>query len=357
MSKHYSFKEVAVRYLNKPTKKLGRPKNEAAHSSLEWMYEKRPSMILVEGSKKPVRYGPKNRQKPHKVVSWDETSGRFADVAIKDISNIDVEDMEADLRNAKGLSNSGINTYLVYLRAVCNYAQDKRDVSFVKFPKIETLPTKDREYYLTPKIVKGWIRYLDPLRADMVRFGLAIGQRKANIVRAKWSWISKDLTRMVIPAEVTKTGEGHIIMLNKQAIEVLEKRRLDRKRLAKKYPHLSLDYVFVQEGSRHLGKPMTGGAMTRDVWKRSIKLYNESVRLRAEYNGTEVDQDLLIPLGGTLVFHSLRHTFATWQKDAGSDLDDIMLVGGWKSTESCRRYIKKSEARAKAVGARIEHLF
>ena len=357
MSKHLSFKEVAVRYLNRPTKKLGRAKSDNAFSTLGWMYEKRPSMILIEGRKKPVPYGRKNSQRSHKVVSWDETSGRFADVAMKDIANIDVEDMETDLRNAKGLSNSGINTYLVYLRAVCNFAQQKLDVSFVRFPKIETLPTKGREYYLTPAVAKGWIKFLDPLRADMVKFGLSTGQRKANIVGLKWSWLSKDLTRMVIPAVDAKNGYSHTIQLNKMAVEVLQKRKQDRALLLEQYPRLgNIEYVFVQDDRQHLGKPMQGSSMNGHMWNRSIKMYNYSIQHRAKAKGLAVDKDKLIP-EGALVFHTLRHSFATWLHEAGTDLDDIAMVGGWKSLDACRRYVKKSEDRAREVGSRIEHLF
>lgn len=357
MSKNLSFKEVAVRYLKRPTKKLGRAKNPNAYSTLQWMYERRPSMILIEGRKKPVPYGVKNSQHRYKVVSWDETSGRFADVAMRDISNIDVEDMETDLRNGKGLSNSGINTYLVYLRAVCNYAQQKLDVSFVKFPKIETLPTKGREYYLTPDVAKGWIRFLDPLRADMVKFGLATGQRKANIVGLQWSWLSKDLTRMVIPADDAKNGYSHTIQLNKMAVEVLEKRRQDRKQLLEEYPRLgNIEYVFVQDDRQRLGQPMTGTSMTGEMWKRSIRMYNHNLEYQAKRKGRPVDRDKMIP-EGALVFHTLRHSFATWLNEAGTDLDDIAMVGGWKSLDACRRYVKKSEDRAREVGARIDNFF
>lgn len=357
MSRQLSFKDVAVRYLNKPTKKLGRVKHDNAFSTLEWMYEKRPSKILIAGRNNPVPYGRKNREHSHTVVSWDEMSGRFADLAMSDIGNIDVEDMETDLRNGRGLSNAGINTYLVYLRAVCNFAREKLDVSFVKFPKIETLPTKGREYYLTPEVAKGWIKFLDPLRADMVKFGLATGQRKANIVGLKWSSISKDLTRMEIIDRETKNGDSHLIQLNKMAVEVLEKRIKDRGLLLKEHPRLGdIEYVFVQDDRQHLGQPMTGTSMTGDMWVRSIRMYNNNMRYRAKRDHRAVDRDKLIP-EGKLLFHTLRHSFATWLNQAGTDLDDIAMVGGWKSLDACRRYVKKSEDRAREVGSRIEHLF
>ena len=363
MSNQLTFKYLAVRYLNKPTKKLGRAKNQNAFSCLEWMYERRPSMILIEGRKKPVPYGPKNRLRSHTVVSWDDSSGRFADMAMKDIGNLQVEDMLIALQNAKGLSNCGVNTFLVYLRAVCNYARDKLDVSFVKFPKIETLTTQGREYYLTPKIAKAWMRFLDPLRLDMVKFGLATGQRKANIVGLKWTWVSKDHTRMVIPAVDAKNGCSHTIHLNSMAVEVLNKRKEDRARMVAEYPRLAnVEYVFVQDDKQHLGQPIVGTSMTGYMWKRSIRMYNKNVKWQAERKGKPVDEEKLIPdddnsRDGKLVFHTLRHSFATWLNEAGTDLDDIAMVGGWKSLDACRRYVKKSDDRAREVGSRIEGLF
>ena len=357
MNKAISFKEVADMYLENPTEKLGRVKNPNAYSTLEWMYEKRPAMILIEGRKKPVPYGRKNKEHSHIVVSVDETSGRFADFAMQDIGNIDIELMKKDLRNSKGLSNCGINTYLVYLRAVCNYAQESLDVDFVKFPRIKTLPTKGREYYLTPEVAKGWIKFLDPLRADMVKFGLATGQRKANIVGLKWSCISKDLTRMFVHADDSKNGHSLTIQLNRMAVDVLEKRLEDRRLLLEKYPKIGdIEYVFVQDDIQHLGKPMAATSVTGEMWKRSIRMYNNNMIYRAKRDHRAVDRAKLIP-EGLLVFHTLRHSFATWLNEAGTDLDDIALAGGWKSLDACRRYVKKSEDRKKEVSSRIENLF
>ena len=141
------------------------------------------------------------------------------------------------------------------------------------------------------------------------------------------------------------------------AIEVLTKRLNDRTVLLEKHPRLgNIEYVFVQDDCQHLGQPMSTWAVTNEMWKRSIRLYNQNLMHRAKKDNRFVDRAKLIP-EGALVFHTLRHSFATWRNKAGTDLDDIMLVGGWKSMEACRRYVKKDEARAKAVGARIEDLF
>ncbi|MGB2046273.1 MAG: tyrosine-type recombinase/integrase, partial [Porticoccaceae bacterium] len=86
------------------------------------------------------------------------------------------------------------------------------------------------------------------------------------------------------------------------------------------------------------------------------RMYNHNLMYRAEKDKRSVDRAKLIP-EGALVFHTLRHSFATWLNEAGTDLDDIAMVGGWKSLDACRRYVKKSEDRAREVGARIDNFF
>jgi integrase len=187
---------------------------------------------------------------------------------------------------------------------------------------------------LTYEIAKTRIRFLDLPRADMVRFGLATGQRKANIIDLKWSWLGKDLTRMVIPADDAKSGHSFTIQLIKMSVKVLEKRRQDPKMLLEEYPRLgNIEYVFVQDNRQHLGQPITGTSMTGYMWMRSIRYYNNNLIYRAEKDNRSVDRAKLIS-ESALVFHTLRHSFATWLNEAGTDLDDIAMVGGWKSLDA-----------------------
>ena len=346
-------KEVALEYLSEPTK-FGRAKNSNAHACLEWMYQKRPATILIEGRTKPCPYGPKNSLKPHTVVSMDETSGLLEGMAMRDVSNIYVTKIRKALRNQKGLSNDGINTYLVYLRRIINYAEADCDVAYVKRPKITILPTKGRKYALTPEIFQAWIRFLDPLRADLVRFGVATGQRKANVNGLKWRWVSRDLTRIVIPAQETKNDTEFSMYLNGAATAVLEKRKIERKQMLERYPALKIEHVFFQADVKYRGQPMAHGSINGTLWKRSIRMYNKNVKYLAEKQGREVDREKLIPKG-SLVFHSCRHTFGTWLKNAGHDAKDIADFGGWLSTKSCERYVQQDDKRMRKIGSSIDN--
>lgn len=42
--------------------------------------------------------------------------------------------------------------------------------------------------------------------------------------------------------------------------------------------------------------------------------------------------------GTLLTFHNLRHTFATWVREAGADKGEQMLLGGWSEVATANRY-------------------
>jgi integrase len=346
MSDNRLFEEAAKLYLAVPTKKLGREKGANAHSSLEWMSRKRPLLILVEGMKRPVAYGAKTRLLKHKVISMDDTSGIFEGREMGDISNLDITKMMARLRNGKGIENAAINSYLTYLKSLCNYSNDRLEVTFWKFPKIERLPTEGRDYFLPPNVAKGWMGFLDPLWKDLVRMGLATALRKSYIVLLRWAQVYKALTRLHISGSDLKNGSEHNVELNELATEVLKDRLADKNRLKAKYPRLSLEYVFVQEDRFHLSQPMTLTSVIKDKWTASIRMYNTYIK------GSLGDEKLLIPEGKLLV-HTLRQSFATWLKNAGADLKDIRMVGSWKSLASVQRYVQDDRKRAREISSKI----
>jgi integrase len=56
-----------------------------------------------------------------------------------------------------------------------------------------------------------------------------------------------------------------------------------------------------------------------------------------------------------LRFHDLRHTWASWHRQAGTSCDELKDLGGWKSRQMADRYAKYSTEHLAAAAARIEN--
>ena len=57
--------------------------------------------------------------------------------------------------------------------------------------------------------------------------------------------------------------------------------------------------------------------------------------------------------GETITFHHLRHALATRLAQSGATLDELMTVGGWKTTSQAERYLHLVNERAKTALLRL----
>jgi integrase len=53
-------------------------------------------------------------------------------------------------------------------------------------------------------------------------------------------------------------------------------------------------------------------------------------------------------------FHDLRHTWASWHRQAGTSCDELKDLGGWKSRIMVDRYAKFSTENLLSAASRIE---
>jgi integrase len=53
-------------------------------------------------------------------------------------------------------------------------------------------------------------------------------------------------------------------------------------------------------------------------------------------------------------FHDLRHTWASWHRQAGTSCDELKDLGGWKSRVMVDRYAKFGTEHLTTAAARIE---
>ena len=55
-------------------------------------------------------------------------------------------------------------------------------------------------------------------------------------------------------------------------------------------------------------------------------------------------------------FHDLRHTWASWHRQAGTSCDELKDLGGWKSRVMVDRYAKYATEHLAVAASRIQRL-
>ena len=241
---------------------------------------------------------------------------------LKDIGVVDLERLKQ--RMAKGnMKPRTIEYALAVVRQIFNHA---RRTGFYRGDSPTTLVKK-------PKVNNARLRYLDQHEAerllkeletmpdvhDMALVSLHCGLRFGEI--AALSWSNVDISRGILSLLDTKHGDRQVPMTARVQAMFEQRRRSE-----------SSGLVFP--------KPIRGG-IRPDIGK----YFRDAVE-RSELNaGVEDDRQ-------KCVFHSLRHTFASWHVMAGTDLYTLGKLMGHKTPTMTARYGHLSpEGAAKATRA------
>lgn len=131
----------------------------------------------------------------------------------------------------------------------------------------------------------------------MIRKALT-GLRQADVTRLQWKQVSLERRHLRVSGAEHKNGRPHSVPLNQAAIDVLLKRQGD-------HP----THVFTYDGN-----PVV--RVNTSAWRNALQ--------RA----------------GILDFrwHDLRHTFATWHREAGTPTHELQRLGRWKTQSMVERY-------------------
>ena len=232
---------------------------------------------------------------------------------LRDISMSALRPFIQDRKLNDGVANGTINRALETVRHVLNVARD--DWGWIaRVPKIRMLKEpKRRVRFLKEEEADRLMSALPKHLVPVVRYALATGCRRAEILGLDWSRVDLDRRVSWLEAGTTKNGEGHGVPLNRDAILALRCVQGQHER-----------WCFTYRGKRM-------GAIG-SAWKRSLK--------RA---GIEMFR-----------FHDLRHTWASWHVMKGTSLQELMELGGWKSYEMVLRYAHLAPEHLSDAAARIE---
>lgn len=214
---------------------------------------------------------------------------------------------------SKGNKPATVNRYLATVRSLLRMARDEWQW-IDSFPKIKMLSGEvERDRWLTREGADKLIAACPHHLAALVRFALATGCRAREITGLEWERV--DLDRQTAWLNQTKNGTPRGVPLNRDAIDVLKAEQ-------GKHPR----YCFTFKGS-----PIRWG-VSNSAWLTALR--------KADI------QDFR--------FHDLRHTWASWHRQAGTTCDELKDLGGWKSRQMVDRYAKFATEQLTVAAARIE---
>lgn len=211
-------------------------------------------------------------------------------------------------------STGTANRYLALVRAILRRACHEWEW-IDRVPKFNLFKENEgRVRSLTRDEFDRLLAQLPEHLADMAAFAVATGLRAANVKGLEWSCVDLARAHAWIPASQHKNRKPHSVPLTEMALQVL-------RRQVGKHPTRVFTYK---------GKPV--GQLNTKAWSAALK--------RA---GIE-----------DFRWHDLRHTFATWHRQAGTPTHELQNLGGWKTPAMVDRYAHLAPESLQAAAARFD---
>lgn len=206
------------------------------------------------------------------------------------------------------------NRYLALIRAILRRACHEWEW-VDRVPKFKMFKEAEgRVRSLSPAEFERLCSELPPHLADMARFSVATGLRQANVKGLEWSYVDLVLKHAWIPGSQHKNGKPHSVPLNEMALAVL------RRQIGK---HPIRVFTFRGEPIQQVNTKAWTGALQR---------------------------------AGIADFrwHDLRHTFATWHRQAGTPTHELQRLGGWKTGAMVERYAHVAPEALQSAASRLD---
>src|SRR3990167_4352830 len=225
----------------------------------------------------------------------------------------DLIDKVAAKKAETGVAVATVNRMLALIRSILNKAVNEWEW-IDKAPKIKLRQEQNhRIRWLTREEADRLIRELPGHLSDMAAFTLATGLRQNNVKSLKWADVNLADQHAIVHPDEAKANKAISVPLNGAAMAVLKK-RVD----------IHPVYVFTFRGS-----PVD--KVNTKAWRKGLK--------RA---GIEAFR-----------WHDLRHTWASWHVQHGTNLQELQLLGGWSNLTMVLRYAHLSSSHLRNAANRI----
>ncbi|EJD6662061.1 site-specific integrase [Providencia sp. CRE-3FA-0001] len=181
------------------------------------------------------------------------------------------------------------------------------DPLFFKVPQ----PDSSRTRWLRKNEVQRLLSELPEYLKDVVRFALATGLRRSNIINLKWSQVDIERNVAWIDADEMKGKKPIGVVFNITAENIVRK----------------------QIGNHQVW------VFTREQKYKNTKGDKFIARVKLKVDSNRAWRTALKKAGiADFRFHDLRHTWASWLVQSGVTLAILQEMGGWESISMVQRY-------------------
>lgn len=217
---------------------------------------------------------------------------------------------------ARVAATSTANRYLALIRSVLRKACHEWEW-VDRVPKVSLYREKDgRVRALSREEFGRLLRELPEHLAEMALFSVATGLRQGNVRQLEWQQVDLERRHAWITPDKHKNGRAHAVPLNEVAVRVLQNR------LGRHDTH-----VFTYQGH-----PIAN--VSTKAWWAALE--------RADIKDFR--------------WHDLRHTFATWHRQAGTPTHELQRLGGWKTLSMVERYAHVAPEGLQTAAGRLDNL-
>lgn len=214
----------------------------------------------------------------------------------------------------KEVSKATVNRYLELVRSILLRARDEWEW-IERAPKVRLFKvTNIRERSLTQEQAKCLLSELPEHQRELALFALATGLRQGNVLGLEWEQVNLELRHAWVKGTESKNRRPISVPLNVTAIACIE-------RQIGKHPTRVFTYR---------GKPINW--VNTKAWKAALE--------RAGIKDFR--------------WHDLRHTWATWQRQAGTPTHELQRLGGWRTGAMVERYAHLAPESLAVAASRLD---
>lgn len=261
---------------------------------------------------------------------WKHGSGRGAtiincnhftefaggDYPLVDITRKFLKSYQQDMEDRE-ICNASINRRIAPVTTVLSHLYEEEETDFPP-PKVKQYKeSQGRPYYFFKDQVEELCDLANPSLSELIRFASCTGGRVIELLAVKAKDIDLNQGNIYFggrPGFSTKNGDWRVIPIVEQLLPILEKRVIGT------HPEIQ---IFGDEWHNH------------NRVLRKFKQVTRQINVEPHY-----------------VFHCLRHSFATWHVEAGTNLRLLMALMGHRNYKTTLRYAKVTDtARTNAMSS------